>query len=99
MHQGGNDSVHSVSDGQLTSSDRELVEEGGCPTTDDDSETDSESKWVWAKSSRGTWGLGHTFGDKLYFTWDILEEKWIHKKLVAPIVAKPAPKPAPKRGK
>jgi hypothetical protein len=43
--------------------------------------------------------LGHTFGDKLYFTRDIPEEKWIPKKLEAPTVAKPAPEPAPKRGK
>ena len=47
---------------------------------------------VWAKCAWGTWGLGPTFGDKLYFTWDIPEEKWIPNKLVAPIVAKPAPK-------
>ena len=60
---------------------------------------DSDSEVVWAKSAQGTWGLGHTFGDKLYFTWDIPEEKWIPKKLEAPTVAKLAPKPAPKRGK
>ena len=51
------------------------------------------------KSARGTRGLGHTFEDRLYFTWDIPEQKWIPKKLVAPTVPKPAPKPAPKRGK
>ena len=66
---------------------------------DEDSEMDSDSEVVWAKSARGTWGLGHTFGDKLYFTRDIPEENWIPKKLEAPTVAKPAPKPAPKRGK
>ena len=32
------------------------------------SEMDSDSEMVWAKSSRGTRGLGHTFGYKLYFT-------------------------------
>ena len=52
-----------------------------------------------AKTARGTWGLGHTFGDKLYFTRSIPEAKWIPKKLEAPTVAKPAPKPAAKRGK
>ena len=40
-----------------------------------------------------------TFGDNLYFTRDIPEEKWIPKKLDTPPVAKSAPKPAPKRGK
>ena len=39
--------------------------------------------------------MGQTFGDKLYLTRDIAEEKWIPKKLVAPTL----PKPAPKRGK
>ena len=47
---------------------------------------------VWPKSARGTLGLGHTFGDKLYFTWDIPEDKGIPQKLVAPTVPKPAPK-------
>ena len=47
----------------------------------------------------GTWGLGHTFRDKLYFTRDIPEEKWIPKRLEAPTVAKPAPKPGPQRRK
>ena len=28
---------------------------------------------VWAKSARGTWSLGHTFGDELCFTRDILD--------------------------
>ena len=76
-----------------------MVEEGDCPTADEDSEMDSDSEVVWAKSAWGPWGLGHTFGDKLYFTRDIPEHKWIPKKLVAPTVPKPAPKPAPKRGK
>ena len=47
---------------------------------------------VLAKSARGTWGSGNTFGEKLSFTWDVLEEKWIPTKLVAPTVPKPAPK-------
>ena len=55
---------------------------------------DSDSEVGW-----GACRLGHTFGDKLYFTRGIPEEKWIPKKLEAPTVAKPAPKPAPKRGK
>jgi hypothetical protein len=56
-------------------------------------------RMVCAKSAQGTWGLGHTFGDKLYFTRNIPEAKWIPKKLEAPTVAEPAPKPAAKRGK
>ena len=44
------------------------------------------------RSGHPTSGLGHTFGDKLYFTRDIPQEKWIPKKLEAPPVAKPAPK-------
>ena len=42
---------------------------------------------------------GHIFGDKLYFIQDILEHKWIPRKLVAPTVPKPTPKSAPKHGK
>ena len=34
---------------------------------------------VWMKSAWGTSRLDHTFGDKLYFTHDIPEEKWIPK--------------------
>ena len=64
-----------------------------------DSETDSDSEVVWAKSARGTWGLSHTFGDMQYFSRDIPGEKWTPKKLLAPTVPKSAPKPAPKFGK
>ena len=99
VHSSSSDSVQSFSEGEVINSEGEVVEEGDCPTTDEDSEMDSDSEVVWAKSARGTWGLGHTFGDKLYFTRDIPEEKWIPKKVEAPTVAKPAPKPAPKRGK
>ena len=59
----------------------QAVEEGDC-ITDDESEMDTDSEVVWAKSAQGTWRIGHTFGDKLYFTRDILEEKWVPKKLV-----------------
>ena len=99
VHSAGSDSVHSLSEGQVINSDGEVVEEGDCPTTDEDSELDSDSEVVWAKSARGTWGLGHTFGDKLYFTRNIPEGKWIPKNLEAPTVAKPALKPVAKRGK
>ena len=68
----------------------EVVLEGDCATTDNDSEMDSDSGVVWAKSASGTWGLGNTFGEKVYFTQDTPEEKWIPKELVAPIVPKPA---------
>ena len=33
-----------------------------------------------AKSAQGTWGLGYTSGEKLYFTWDIVEEKGLPKE-------------------
>ena len=47
------------------------------------------------KSARGVWGLGgHSFGGKLYFTSDILEEQWIPKDLLAPASAKPPAKKA-----
>ena len=36
----------------MINSDGEVVEEGDCPTTDEDSEMDSEV--VWANSARGT---------------------------------------------
>ena len=83
----------------MINSDGEVVEEEDCPTTDEDSEMDSDSEVVWAKSAWGTWVPGHSFEDKLYFARDILEQKWIPKKLVAPTVHKPTPKSAPKRGK
>ena len=99
VHSSGSDSVQNVPEGQGINSDGKVVEEGDCPTTDDESERDSDSEVVWAKSARGDWRIGHTFGDKLYLTWDIPEENWIPRELVAPTVPKPAPKPAPKPGK
>ena len=42
-----------------------------------------------AKSARGVWGMGHGFGDKLYFTRDIPEDKRVPKDLLAPVSAKP----------
>ena len=44
------------------------------------------------KSARGVWGMGHSFGIKLYFTRDIPEGKWVPKNLLAP--AKPSTKKA-----
>ena len=38
------------------------------PTTDDDSDLNSDTEVVWVKSARGVWGMGHSFGNKLYFT-------------------------------
>ena len=51
------------------------------------------------KSARGVWGMGHSFGNKLYFTRDIPEGKWAPKNLLAPAKpptkkAKPPPKSA-----
>ena len=51
------------------------------------------------KSARGVWGMGHSFGNKLYFTRDIPEGNWVPKNLLAPAKpptkkAKPPPKSA-----
>ena len=69
------------------------------PTTDDDSDLNSDTEVVWVKSARGVWGMGHSFGNKLYFTRDIPEGKWVPKNLLAPAKpptkkAKPPPKSA-----
>ena len=50
-------------------------------------------------SACGVWGMGHSFGNKLYFTRDIPEGKWVPKILLAPAKpptkkAKPPPKSA-----
>ena len=60
--------------------------------TDDDSDLNSDTEVVWVKSARGVWGMGHSFGNKLYFTRDIPEGKWVPKNLLAP--AKPSTKKA-----
>ena len=89
MHPSGRGSVHSVPQVLVINNDGEVAAEGDCPTTDDDSKLDSDSDVVWAKSIRETCRIGHTFGDSLYFTRDIPEEKWIPKRLVAPTVPHP----------
>ena len=35
-------------------------------------------------SHGGTWGMGHSFGNKLYFTRHIPKGKWVPKDLLAP---------------
>ena len=47
------------------------------PTTDDNGDLNSDTEVVWVKSARGVWGMGHSFGNKLYFTRDIPEGKWV----------------------
>ena len=69
------------------------------PVTDDDSDLNSDTEVVWVKSARGAWGMGHSFGNKLYFTRDIPKGKWVPKNLLAPAKpptkkAKPPPKSA-----
>ena len=59
---------------------------------DDDNDLNSDTEVVWVKSARGAWGMGHHFGNKLYFTRDIPEGKWVPKNLLAP--AKPPTKKA-----
>ena len=56
VHSSGSDSVQRFSEGEVMNSEGEVVEEGDCPTTDEDSEMDSDTEVVWAKSARGTWG-------------------------------------------
>ena len=55
---------------------------------------------VWAKASRGIWGLGHVFEDKLHFTKDIVNDSFVPKirkpKPISKCATKPAPKRAPK---
>ena len=52
--------------------------------TGEDSETECDSEVVLPSFAQGTWGLGHTFFDKLNFTSDIPKEKWTPYKLEAP---------------
>ena len=71
----------------------------GTNVTDDDSDLNSDTEVVWVKSARGVWGMGHSFGNKLYFTRDLPEGKWVPKNLLAPAKppnkkAKPPPKSA-----
>ena len=65
------------------------------PRTDGDSDLNSDREVVWVKSARGVWGMGHSFGNKLYFTRDIPEGKWVPKNLLAKPPTKNA-KPPPK---
>ena len=56
-------------------------------------------KWNLTAQPCGVWGMGHSFGNKLYFTRDIPERKWVPKDLLAPAKpptkkAKPPPKSA-----
>ena len=62
------------------------------PTTDDDSDHNSDTEVVWVKSARGVWGMGHSFGNKLHFTRDSPKGEWVPKDLLAP--AKPPTKKA-----
>ena len=48
---------------------------------DDDSDLNSDTEIVWVKSARGVWGMGHSFGNKLYFTRDIPKGKWVPKDM------------------
>ena len=64
----------------------------GTNVTDDDCDLHSDTEVVWVKSARGVWGMGHSFGNKLYFTRDIPKGKWVPKNLLA--LAKPPTKKA-----
>ena len=59
---------------------------------EEEEEEGNDVEVVWAKSTRGVWGLGHVFDGKMYFTRDICEEKWIPKDLVPPKKSVAAPK-------
>ena len=62
------------------------------PTTDEDSDLTFDTEVVWVKRARGVWGMGHRFGNMLYFTNDIPEGKWVPKNLLA--LARPPTKKA-----
>ena len=47
---------------------------------------------VWARANRGVWGLALAFGQKLYLTRDLVDDRCVHASLA---VLQPAPKPAP----
>ena len=49
----------------------------------------SDTEIVWVKSVCGVWGMGHSFADKLCFTREIPEGRWVPKHLLAPVSAKP----------
>ena len=84
-----------------TSSDESRQEDSDVDSMSSSSEEEEEEEEeeegndvevVWAKRTRGVWGLGHVFDGKLYFTRDICEEKWIPKDLVPPKKSVAAPK-------
>ena len=45
----------------MINSDGELMEEGDCPTTDEDSEMDSDSEVVCSKSAQGTQSFARNY--------------------------------------
>ena len=59
---------------------------------EEEEEEGNDEEVVWAKSACGVWGLGHVFDEKVYFTRDMCEEKWIPKYLVPPKKSVAAPK-------
>ena len=58
-----------------------------------DSREDDEVEIVWAKATRGGWGLGQVFEDKLFFTKDVMDDSFVPNNWKP----KPVPQPAPKR--
>eukprot|EP00670_Eutreptiella_braarudii_P030064 CAMPEP_0174378438 /NCGR_PEP_ID=MMETSP0811_2-20130205/122049_1 /TAXON_ID=73025 ORGANISM="Eutreptiella gymnastica-like, Strain CCMP1594" /NCGR_SAMPLE_ID=MMETSP0811_2 /ASSEMBLY_ACC=CAM_ASM_000667 /LENGTH=175 /DNA_ID=CAMNT_0015530657 /DNA_START=967 /DNA_END=1491 /DNA_ORIENTATION=- len=58
-----------------------------------DSREDDEVEIVWAKATRGGWGLGQIFEDKLFFTRDVMDDSFVPNNWKP----KPVPQPAPKR--
>ena len=63
--------LHSWQDILLTFAEMELdsttMFPPGTNVTDDDSDLNSDTGVVWVKSARGVWGMGHSFGNKLFF--------------------------------
>ena len=67
-------------------------------TMDDDSDLNSDAEIVWVKSARGVWGMGHSFGNKLYFTRDIPKGNGFPKICLCLPSLLPPPPPLRKHG-
>ena len=50
---------------------------------------------VWAKASRGIWGLGHVFEGQLYFSPCILNASVVRESCKLPRPEPPTPTPSP----
>ena len=63
-------------------------------TTNEDSDLDSDTKVFRAKCALGVSVFDYSCGGKLYLASNLHEDKWVPKKLVGPVAAKPPAKRA-----